>query len=180
MKPGSKLHQAPGKHFQSESERLDTTHLRQHLPKLEAKAVRLREKELRARRRAEKIELQIHGIRLLIGAERGDPPASGASSAHAAVFGVAAIRRVLREAPNRVWSAGELHLELEQRGWVSRTARHRLQGTEAAVSRLVRSGELERIERGRYRLSSLSSPNGRSLLSQPHVDPPPVRANGGA
>lgn len=163
-----------------ESRRLDTTHLRQHLPKLEAKAVRLREKELRARRRAEKIELQIHGIRLLIGAEQGDPPPTGASGADGAVFGVAAIRRVLSEAPDRVWSAGELHLELERRGWVSRTARHRLQGTEAAVSRLVRSGELERIERGRYRLSSHGSSNGRSLFPQPHVDPRAVPANGGA
>jgi len=180
LKRGSKPHQAHDKHFQSGSKRLDTTHLRQHLPKLEAKAVRLREKELRARRRAEKIELQIHGIRLLIGAEQGDLPPAHVSGAERAVFGVAAIRRVLSEAPDRVWSSGELHLELEQRGWVSRTARHRLQGTEAAVSRLVRCGELERVERGRYRLSSQGSSNGRSLLSQPRFDPRSVPANGGA
>ena len=136
--------------------RLDPDNLLHHLPALEAKAARLRAKEMRARRRAERLELRIHGIRLVAGLSPREralsavpSPADGGDSP----YGVGAIRRVLHESPSRVWSAGLLHLELEARGWVSPTARHRLQGTEAALSRLVRSGELERVQRGRYRLS---------------------------
>ena len=136
------------------------------LLKLEAEAARLRKKELRARRKAERIEREIQVIRLVIGAPRGERPHYGVNAPEGPI-GVAAIRRLLGEAPDRVWSAGLLHEELEKRGWVSPVARHRLQGTEAALSRLVRSGELERVARGRYRLISPGPASRRSLVSRP-------------
>ncbi len=115
---------------------------------LEKKATHQRGLEARARAKAEKHERRIAALRLSHGLAA--PKAEPATPALAPLSGVAAIRALLREDPSRVWSAGEVHAELEQRTWVSRSARHRLQGTEAAVSRLVRRGELVRVRRGRY------------------------------
>ncbi len=163
------------------SKRLDTTALLQNLPELEARAARLRGKELRARRKAERVEQQIRGIRILAGHAPGDgrlpaPP----HLLEAAPTGIAAIRRVLGEFPSTVWSAGSLHAELERRGWVSPTARYRLQGTEAAVSRMVRSGELRRVGRGRYRLAGTLPADIRQLPGRVGLDPTLIHANGAA
>jgi len=64
--------------------------------------------------------------------------------------GVGAIRALVSEEPTRVWNARDIQTCLEQRGWVSSGAQHRRQGIEAAISRLVRGGELQRVARGRY------------------------------
>lgn len=160
--------------------RLETSNLLVLLPKLEAKAAKLREKELRARSKAEEVERQILGIRLVTGTPFSDlrhDNGVGAAGSRA-IHGVYAIRRLLTESPSRVWSAGSLHAELEARGWLSPTARHRLQGTEAAISRLVRKGELERLDRGRYRLSDSAASNGDSLPAPVPAHRLPRRARG--
>jgi hypothetical protein len=65
--------------------------------------------------------------------------------------GSAAILTVTAEEPGKVWSARDIHAELEERGWLNPEAQHPLRGTEAAISRLVRDGKLEKVGRGQYR-----------------------------
>jgi hypothetical protein len=64
--------------------------------------------------------------------------------------GMEAVRRVMREVGGDL-NAREVHAHLENRGWVSPEAKFPLRGTEAAINRLYRMGELERVSRGRYR-----------------------------
>jgi hypothetical protein len=65
--------------------------------------------------------------------------------------GIGAVRRVISEEPDRPWKAGEVHDELVKRGWISEAAQFPQRGTEAAINRLWHGGELERVDRGRYR-----------------------------
>jgi len=67
------------------------------------------------------------------------------------LLGIAAVRAVIREEPNRVWTPREVHTVLEDRGWLSHEAQHPVAGTEAAVARLLRKGDIVRVGRGRYR-----------------------------
>jgi hypothetical protein len=68
--------------------------------------------------------------------------------------GIAAVRTVMGESPTRTWKARDVHRILEQRGWISPEAKHPLRGTEAAINRLWRAEEIERIGPGRYRYTS--------------------------
>ena len=68
--------------------------------------------------------------------------------------GIAAVRTVMQENPERVWKAREVHDVLEQRGWISPGAQHPMRGTEAAINRLIKRGELDRIRPGRYRVTA--------------------------
>jgi hypothetical protein len=67
--------------------------------------------------------------------------------------GLNAIRAVLKEDPDRVWSAGDLHQLLESRGWVTGAARNALHGTRTGLYRLWQNGEVEKMDTGRYRLA---------------------------
>jgi hypothetical protein len=57
----------------------------------------------------------------------------------------------LMQEQQRIWTARELHDELDRRGWINPDAAHPLRGTEAAINRLHRSGKVEKLGRGRYR-----------------------------
>ena len=68
-------------------------------------------------------------------------------------MGTPAIRRLLREsAGTRIWTARTLYQELEKRGWLSAEAQHPLRGVEAAINRMWKREEIERVGPGRYRL----------------------------
>lgn len=132
--------------------------LAQQLPHLRAEAKRWREQEVEAARKAEGYEAIIHGVENVIGA----PPAVAGASAPEVVTelsgtpghrGIGAVRRVMLEHPTRTWKAKEIHAELERRGWISPGAGHPLRGTEAAINRLWKRGELDRVDAGRYRVT---------------------------
>jgi hypothetical protein len=60
---------------------------------------------------------------------------------------------VMRE-KDQLWTARQVHEELESRGWISPDVKHPRQGTEAAMNRLLKAGKIERLRRGRYRVKS--------------------------
>lgn len=123
------------------------------LDKLRRRAELARAREAEARSEAEKLEAKLQRRAARLGVDL--PAAATAprvSPASAPPSGIAAIRLVIADEPSRVWSAADIQACLEARGWISTTAVHRRQGIEAAISRLVRGGELHRVARGRYRV----------------------------
>ena len=121
------------------------------LDKLRERAALARARELEARAEAERLERKLRKRAAKLGLEI--PIATSGSLGRTettAPTGVAAIRALVLVEPERVWSAGDIQACLEERGWVSDGAKHRRQGIEAAISRLVRAGELQRVARGRY------------------------------
>ena len=64
--------------------------------------------------------------------------------------GTRAVRRVLAEHPERQWSAKAIFEILEERGWLSPSARRPRRGVEAVLLRLYETGEVERVRPGRY------------------------------
>ena len=135
---------------------MDLDSLTQQLPHLRAEAKRLREEEAEAARKAEGYEAIIRGVESVIGAPaaeaRTTAPASEAVIANGeGPRGIAAVRLVMLEHPDRIWKARDIHAQLEQRGWISPGAQHPLRGTEAAVNRLWKRGEIDRVDAGRYR-----------------------------
>jgi len=152
------------------------------LAKLEARAARLRDKETRARLRAEKLERKLDRLRsAAIPAGATAPTAEPPPGPAVTPTGVRAIRMLLAEETGRVWSAVEIHHELASRGWISVTARYRLQGVEAVISRLVRRGELVRVSPGRYRLLADSAADGRQVPgARAAVASPPGTTQGAA
>ena len=137
---------------------MDMESLAQQLPHLRAEATRWREQEAEAARKAEGYEAIIRGVESVIDA----PPAVATAIAPAPEIvaesngtpgprGIAAVRRVMLEHPARIWRAKEIHAELERNGWISAVAQHPLRGTEAAINRLWKRGEVDRVGAGRYR-----------------------------
>jgi hypothetical protein len=142
----------------------DVAPLREWLPALEEAAVLREHLVADLQREAAGLREAANGIRQALGLPGSEPtpdtpdgalprvdadntpqyrPAPGA-------LGMDAVRRVMRT--GGVWSAPEIHKELERRGWVSRAAKHPLRATEAAINRLYRDKkEIEKVERGRYR-----------------------------
>jgi hypothetical protein len=66
------------------------------------------------------------------------------------VRGGEAVLTVMRE-NERIWTAREVHEELERRGWTNLDVSHPLRGTEAAINRLWKAEKIEKLSRGRYR-----------------------------
>jgi hypothetical protein len=133
---------------------MDYEALRKQLPDLKKDAAEWRRKEAEAGARAASIERIAEGIEALLGPlpspgprlpGLGDPPENEK------LVGVAAVRAVMGERPERIWRAAEIHKQLEARGWLTGDAKFPLRGTEAAINRLWRGGEIERVDKGRYR-----------------------------
>lgn len=123
------------------------------LEKLRQKAAEARDREAAARAEAEELERRLHKRAAKAGIELGGAAPAGKEGGRPPLRGVAAIRAVVDAEPERIWSAAAIQEKLEAKGWVSPDAVHRRQGIEAAISRLVRGGELRRVERGRYLLA---------------------------
>jgi hypothetical protein len=133
------------------------------LPSLKKEAATWRQREEDARRKAESIERIIEGVEGLSGPAVPNESLPVLGTKNQAVApepdddtwprGIAAVRRVMLEEPEKIWRARDVHTQLEQRGWLSAKARHPLRGTEAAISRLMQRGELERLRPGRYRVT---------------------------
>lgn len=128
---------------------MDLDVLTTQLPALEAELVEWRRREQEAGSRADNLERIIEGIKgLAPEAVIETPPASENGTS---LRGIAAIRAVVSEHPERIWTARDVHNVLEQREWLSPHAQHPLRGTEAAINRLITRGELERLRPGRYK-----------------------------
>ncbi|MFN8224593.1 MAG: hypothetical protein U0R50_15245 [Gaiellales bacterium] len=134
---------------------MDSVVLPPKLEKLRKRVELARSREAEARVEAEKLERKLVrraaklGIDIPFTETRRQAAAQGR-------HGISAIREVIAEEPERVWTAADVHARLQERGWISPTARYTRQGIEAAISRLVRAGELDRIARGRYRAPAAS------------------------
>jgi hypothetical protein len=63
--------------------------------------------------------------------------------------GAAAVRLVMSENP-RPWRVSDLHRELERRGWVTPDIQNPRRTTDATVSRLLKQGEIRRLDAGVY------------------------------
>jgi hypothetical protein len=139
------------------------------IAKLRADAARERKREAQARRAAERAETAIEAIQAVTGfvltdsIESDEPDhiadlRESARATVAAVFGPngekplgeAAVLRVVREAPDTLWTPREIHRLLEARGWINPEAAEPRAGTEAAIGRLVKKGQLARRGRGEY------------------------------
>jgi hypothetical protein len=134
----------------------DYESLRALLPSLKRDAAEWRQKQAEAGSRAMSLERAAKSIQELLGPDEspGTPfPDLEPQRQNGRLLGVAAVRALLREDPDRVWGASEIHKQLEARGWLNEEAKHPQKGTEAAVNRLWRGGEVQRVDRGRYRLS---------------------------
>jgi len=129
----------------------------QQLPNLRAEAKRWREQETEAARKAEGYEEIIRGVENVIGTPaavavaNAPVPEVAIEDGAPSLRGIGAVRRAVLEHPGRIWKAKEIHAELERRGWISPGAGHPLRGTEAAINRLWKRGELDRVDAGRYR-----------------------------
>jgi hypothetical protein len=107
-----------------------------------------------ARHERERDEAALSTLEALLGGKTdGVAPAVSErdTAAPSTPLGLAAVREVMRETPNRIWTPNELHKILEQRGWLSGKAKFPKAGTESAVNRLLAKGEIVKIGRGRYR-----------------------------
>ena len=131
------------------------------LPGLKDELARERQRLREVSHRVASLERAIEGIEGLTGLrtvlihtpfEPAHDAAPTLAGENGAMRGIAAVRAVIEEHPGRVWRAREIHDVLEQRGWISEGAQHTLRGTEAAINRLIHRGELEKVDRGRYRL----------------------------
>jgi hypothetical protein len=123
----------------------DVESLRRGLPWLRQQARASRAREAHEASRAQAFERLVETIELILGidSEPIEPTEKQLRGGEAALT-------VMRE-QDRQWTARQVHEELERRGWVSPDARHPLRGTEAAINRLWRAGEIEKLGRGRYR-----------------------------
>lgn len=137
---------------------MDMESLTQQLPALRAESKRWREQEAEAARKAEGFEAIIRGVENVIGAPAAEAVASASSPAEVVADskgdgprGIAAVRLIMLQHPDRIWKARDIHAQLEQRGWISPAAQHPQRGTEAAINRLWKRGEVDRVGAGRYR-----------------------------
>jgi hypothetical protein len=129
--------------------------LRGQVPDMRAEADDLHREAAKLEQRAAHIERIIEGIEGLTGPTPSPgPPLFDETSENGAdkPRGIGAVRRVMRESPSRVWRAKDVHRVLEQRGWLSPEAKFPLRGTEAAINRLWKAKELDRVGSGRYRI----------------------------
>lgn len=107
-------------------------------------------------READSLDKVIEGVRAL-GWDGDDPEAKAAETATSqdgnadpgAPRGMEAVRRIMRE--GGVWGGRDILDELVRRGWASPNAKFPIRATEAAINRLWKLGELEKVSRGRYR-----------------------------
>lgn len=123
------------------------------LEKLRADAARNRRIEAEAHDEAERAERAIAALESVVGdsqdaqAEQTTLAAEIQTTNGDSPRGEAAVRAVLEQEPRRGWMAIEVHRELEERGWISPTAKHPRAGTDAALNRLVRKGVARRQDR---------------------------------
>jgi hypothetical protein len=141
----------------SASRGLSLDQLAELLPEIEAEAYRWREIETKAAANANDLETILRAVHRLLPSIKSPPdsPAESPTSPE----GMAAVLQVMVEEPTRLWRAKEVHAVLRQRSWVSPRAKHPERGTDAAISRLLARGDIQRVERGRYRVQSV--PNVR-------------------
>jgi hypothetical protein len=133
------------------------------LERWRGEAAEHRKVEANARDAAERKERAVAALEEALGIEHGPTVAErkresigrALRTADPELRGIAAVRAAIAQDPVRAWKAREIHDLLVENGWINRNAGHPLRGTEAAISRLVNKGELERVGRGEYRLRGL-------------------------
>jgi hypothetical protein len=136
---------------------MDYKELAPHLDQLRADLRRelLRQEEVDAR--VAYLTKVIEGIEGLLGPEAppgpelpgltGEPTQK--NGAPPTLVGTKAIRAIMKENPHP-WRPKEIYKLLARRGWLSPNARDPRRGVEAALNRMWRSGEIERLGPGRY------------------------------
>jgi hypothetical protein len=86
--------------------------------------------------------------------------------------GLEAVRRIMRENPDELFTTRKLEAELERRGWEFSNAQDPHRAAEAALGRLwSKKGEIERVSRGNYRWKGIpqdGEPTSRPDAFVPH------------
>lgn len=140
------------------------------LPDIEAEALRWRNIEADAAAKAIDLETIIRAVRRLTPSVAGDRESDASSPPHPE--GMAAVIEVMTEQPDRLWRAKDLTEILRQRGWLSTTAKYPERGVDTAIARLLGRGDIERVERGRYRVTGRpSQPNRGPFFTFPRIEP---------
>jgi hypothetical protein len=65
--------------------------------------------------------------------------------------GIPAIRKVMREDPQRIWTAKEMFEELSARDWTSKTSKKPKHSVETGMGRMSDTDEIHRVSTGRFR-----------------------------
>ncbi len=125
-----------------------------HELKLDLRAELARKAEIDTR--VASLQSAIDGIEGLIGPQPDQGPQipgmESRAKTNGKLVGTPAIRELMRESPaTEVWSPRALYKSLAQRSWLSEESQHPLRGVEAAINRMWKRGEIERVSPGRYR-----------------------------
>lgn len=168
MKKASAVERAENRGPLEEVERLE-----QLVPKFGDEARLRRDLAAELLQEAEGIEQIVTGIKQVCRLAREEdwgtfPEQNGHATHNGDLRGMAAVREVMRT--GGVWTAGQVHDELQRRGWVSPEAQHPMRATEAAINRLWRkNGEVERVGRGQYRYTL--APTDQASLANGSEEP---------
>ena len=118
---------------------------------LRANIARNRRIEREAGQAADRDERALNALEPLLGNDPAQgqmplsaPPEGDASLNGDSPRGERAVALVMRERRDGFWTSAEIHAALEERGWISASAKHPKAGTEAALSRLARKGLVSR------------------------------------
>ena len=143
------------------SHRFDSETATLLIEQLDAEATRDEQMGYAALKRANRARAAIRALQQVLGTDapqsraQGEPlpglEADFVRQSDERPRGSGAILTITAEEPGKVWSARDIHAELEGRGWVNPEAQYPQRGTEAAISRLVRDGKLDKVGRGQYR-----------------------------
>ena len=134
------------------------------LPEMKIAATRARAEGNAAYARAEKLDKAIAGIEGL--ADESQPVESVLANQPEITSvdqlmeeenddrptGIEAVRRVIRESPERSWRSGDVYQILRARGWVSPENTSPARSTGVALHRMAKRGELVKVGRGEFRL----------------------------
>jgi hypothetical protein len=122
------------------------------LPRIRAELASARAQAAELNEQVRVLEATVHSIyeiarRYGLGVEEPDEVGPEAEPRH----GGEAVLAVMQERPG-VWRARDVHEALVRRGWISPDIAHPAEATGAAINRLMKAGQIERLGRGRYRI----------------------------
>ncbi len=153
------------------------------VPKLKDEARSLRNQAEALLSRAAEIDRFVEVIETLqkpVPAQReelpGVAPGPAARPSSQPMKGIPAIRKVMREELDRIWTAREIFDVMRKRGWVSTTARNPFHGVQSGLARMAEHGEVERVDYGQYRYAGLGRDDQRANEAEPGAVGPEARS----
>lgn len=136
---------------------MDIEALIAQLPDMRTAAATARAEANAAYSKAERLDRAIESIEALADDSPAIPAATVVQDESAAdvieqLTGIEAVRRVIRESPDRRWRSAEVYRILRARGWVSPGNQNPSRSTAVALQRMAVSGEILKVGRGEFML----------------------------